>query len=148
MKSFTQTPSGVCIFQDDLDGLNTLYPACENVVSVPQCFKSEQYLGFLRFSMSYPAAALCLRSLPHPPPPCRLFRYIAIPTVIILSITIGAHFFFTSRLKRHRDRLVARNYELASVTDKLRIEMEVRPPAHPPRSLPNRNPDPNPNLNL
>lgn len=28
MKAFTQTPPQACIFQDDLDALNTLYPVC------------------------------------------------------------------------------------------------------------------------
>ena len=34
MQSFTQTPPEACIEQDDLDALNTLYPACDNLVKV------------------------------------------------------------------------------------------------------------------
>ncbi|KAL1508074.1 hypothetical protein AB1Y20_007668 [Prymnesium parvum] len=102
MKAFTQTPSGVCVFQDDLDGLNTLYPACTNAVSTPQCWKSDQYLGLVRLTL-----------------------YVGIPTVVILLLTIMVHSYCVRRLKKQRDRLVARNFESASVTDKLRIEMEM-----------------------
>ena len=48
MNMFTQNPTTVCLEQDDLDGLNVLYPTCEDTVTVPQCYKAQQYLGWVR----------------------------------------------------------------------------------------------------
>ena len=49
MNMFTQNPTAVCLEQDDLDGLNVLYPTCADTVTVPQCYKTQQYLGWVRF---------------------------------------------------------------------------------------------------
>ncbi len=51
MNMFTQNPSTVCLEQDDLDGLNVLYPTCEDTVLVPQCFKTQMYLGWVRLAL-------------------------------------------------------------------------------------------------
>jgi hypothetical protein len=48
MHSLTQHPFEVCISEDDLAGLNWLYPACEGVFTVPTCFKSARNIGWLR----------------------------------------------------------------------------------------------------
>ena len=37
--------------QDDLDGLNTLYPVCDHRVTRPQCFKSPRMLGWVRLAV-------------------------------------------------------------------------------------------------
>ena len=35
-------------FEDDLEGLNTLYPVSSGAIVTPKCFKSPLYLGFIR----------------------------------------------------------------------------------------------------
>ena len=52
MTAFTQNPSEVCLTADDLDGLNYLYPVCENAAVPPSaCYKSERNIGWLRFAV-------------------------------------------------------------------------------------------------
>jgi len=102
MKAFTQAPPGVCVRQDDLDGLNTLYPPCENAVSSPQCWKSEQYLGLVRLTL-----------------------YVGVPAVAILLTTLLCHKLGVSNLRRRRDDLVARHLDAASEADKLRLELQA-----------------------
>lgn len=52
MTAFTQNPSEVCLTADDLDGLNFLYPVCENAQVPPAvCYKSERNIGWLRFAV-------------------------------------------------------------------------------------------------
>eukprot|EP00326_Haptolina_ericina_P042833 CAMPEP_0181244412 /NCGR_PEP_ID=MMETSP1096-20121128/42847_1 /TAXON_ID=156174 ORGANISM="Chrysochromulina ericina, Strain CCMP281" /NCGR_SAMPLE_ID=MMETSP1096 /ASSEMBLY_ACC=CAM_ASM_000453 /LENGTH=241 /DNA_ID=CAMNT_0023340961 /DNA_START=478 /DNA_END=1203 /DNA_ORIENTATION=+ len=48
MESFTQNNPTVCISQDDLEGLNTLYPVCSGATVTPVCDKSELNIGSLR----------------------------------------------------------------------------------------------------
>ena len=48
MLALTQFNTEVCLQQDDLDGLNTLYPVCDNRVLTPQCFKTQSYIGLVR----------------------------------------------------------------------------------------------------
>ena len=43
MLAFTQFNKGVCLSQDDLDALNTLYPLCDHRVATPQCYKTDCY---------------------------------------------------------------------------------------------------------
>lgn len=52
MHSFTRHPSEVCLTEDDLHGLNFLYPTCDNAILPPaSCHKSERNIGWLRFAM-------------------------------------------------------------------------------------------------
>ena len=51
MLAFTQFNKGVCLSQDDLDALNTLYPLCDHRVATPQCYKTESYIGVVRFAV-------------------------------------------------------------------------------------------------
>ena len=52
MHSFTRHPSKVCMTEDDLHGLNFLYPTCDNAILPPaSCHKSERNIGWLRFAM-------------------------------------------------------------------------------------------------
>ena len=48
MLALTQFNQGVCLSQDDLDALNTLYPQCDRQVGTPQCYKTESYIGLVR----------------------------------------------------------------------------------------------------
>jgi len=48
MLALTQFNTEVCLQQDDLDALNTLYPICDNRVLTPQCFKQQSYIGLVR----------------------------------------------------------------------------------------------------
>lgn len=101
MTAFTQTPKGVCVRQDDLDGINSLYPPCANQVSEPQCWKSEQYLGLVRLTM-----------------------YVALPAVAILLVTLATHAGLTFVLKSKRDSLVKKNPDSVSEADRLRMQMQ------------------------
>ena len=51
MLAFTQFNKGVCLSQDDLDALNTLYPLCDHRVATPQCYKTESYIGLMRLGV-------------------------------------------------------------------------------------------------
>ena len=52
MHSFARHPSEVCLTEDDLHGLNYLYPTCGNAILPPaSCHKSERNIGWLRFAM-------------------------------------------------------------------------------------------------
>ena len=51
MLAFTQFNKDVCLSQDDLDALNTLYPICTNRVLTPQCYKTESYIGIVRIAV-------------------------------------------------------------------------------------------------
>merc|ERR1711907_269715 len=48
MEAFTVHPSGVCLQTDDLEGLNTLYPSCSEVVLEPNCLETELNYGNVR----------------------------------------------------------------------------------------------------
>ena len=48
MTAFTQFNSEVCLSEDDLVALNTLYPTCSHRVVTPQCYKAESYIGLVR----------------------------------------------------------------------------------------------------
>ena len=39
MKALTQHNPSVCLSEDDLEAINTLYPDCTHQISVPVCFK-------------------------------------------------------------------------------------------------------------
>lgn len=51
MWSFTQHNPRVCLEQDDLDALNTLYPTCEHAMQQPVCFKSSHNIGWVRLGV-------------------------------------------------------------------------------------------------
>ncbi|KAL1523530.1 hypothetical protein AB1Y20_018467 [Prymnesium parvum] len=48
MESFTTHNPTVCISEDDLEGLNTLYPVCSGAIVTPICDKSDMNIGMLR----------------------------------------------------------------------------------------------------
>jgi hypothetical protein len=48
MKSFSQHTPRVCIEQDDLEALHTLYPDCSTGFAVPVCYKTVQNIGWVR----------------------------------------------------------------------------------------------------
>ena len=84
MNTFTQNPSTVCIEQDDLDGLNTLYPACSGLVTVPQCHKQQSYLGWVR-----------------------LFIIVGGPTVVILILVLCCQMGISKKHEKNRKKLIA-----------------------------------------
>lgn len=45
-----------CLTNDDLDGLNFLYPVCENRIQTPQCISNTLNLGWLRLALACLAA--------------------------------------------------------------------------------------------
>jgi len=48
MESFTTHNPNVCITQDDLEAVNTLYPVCTGAIVTPVCDKSDLNIGQLR----------------------------------------------------------------------------------------------------
>lgn len=51
MKALTQHNPRVCLSQDDLEGLNVLYPDCSHAISEPVCDKVEYNIGWVRLSV-------------------------------------------------------------------------------------------------
>lgn len=49
MKALTQHNPKVCLMEDDLEALNTLYPDCKTSISLPVCFKTPHNIGWVRF---------------------------------------------------------------------------------------------------
>ena len=52
MYSMTRHRDRTCLTQDDLEGLNFLYPLCEGVVGTPQCIKMQRHSGWLRLGIA------------------------------------------------------------------------------------------------
>ena len=48
MEAFTQNNPEVCLFEDDLEAINVLYPACSHAISEPVCYKVNHNIGWLR----------------------------------------------------------------------------------------------------
>ena len=48
MQAFSFNNPSKCIFQDDLDAINTLYPACDAALNIPVCNTPTTYLGVVR----------------------------------------------------------------------------------------------------
>ena len=80
MEAFTQFNPRVCITEDDLEALNTLYPDCSHALTgSPVCFKSDHNIGWVRLAVwlgtpggrvSHTGGAqLCTPSLLPPRPP-------------------------------------------------------------------------------
>ena len=52
MEAFTQFNPRVCITEDDLEALNTLYPDCSHALTgSPVCFKSDHNIGWVRLAV-------------------------------------------------------------------------------------------------
>jgi hypothetical protein len=91
MATFTFNNPHTCIFQDDLDALNVLYPVCADAVQRPQCDQSRTFLGLVR-----------------------LAAYVGLPVLVALlsmilvhTLTVHCHEWSREQLKRaHPDQLV------------------------------------------
>ena len=68
MATFTFNNPQTCVFQDDLDALNVLYPTCTGAVLTPQCDSPRTYLGLVR-----------------------LAAYVGMPIVFLLVLMIAVH---------------------------------------------------------
>jgi hypothetical protein len=51
MEAFTQFYPSVCLAEDDLEGVQTLYPDCELSVSTPVCYRVNLNLGLVRIGI-------------------------------------------------------------------------------------------------
>ena len=51
MQAFSFNNPSKCIFQDDLDAINTLYPACDSAQVFPVCQTPTTYLGVVRLGV-------------------------------------------------------------------------------------------------
>ena len=62
MAAFTFNNPSTCIFQDDLDAINVLYPVCSSMAVYPVCTQPKTYLGVIRFTVyvGIPVFALLL----------------------------------------------------------------------------------------
>lgn len=68
MEAFTTNNPDVCITQDDLEALNTLYPVCSELVTEVVCYKASLYIGMLR-----------------------VFLFVVIPGIVALILSICLH---------------------------------------------------------
>ena len=59
MKALTQHNPSVCLAQDDLDGLNVLYPSCSHTFSTPVCDKVAYNIGWVRLGVWILMPLLC-----------------------------------------------------------------------------------------
>lgn len=51
MQSFTQFNPNVCLSQDDLEAIQTVYPDCDMVITEPICYRIYLNLGFVRVAV-------------------------------------------------------------------------------------------------
>jgi hypothetical protein len=50
MEAFTAHASDVCLTDDDLEAINTLYPVVSGAILTPRCHKVPLYLGSMRLT--------------------------------------------------------------------------------------------------
>ena len=84
MAAFTQTPhaAGSCLSQDDLDGLNVLYPTCHETVTEPLCLghhAGTPHVGWVR-----------------------LVLFVGLPLVLLWVCMIAIHAYAAQSHERHR----------------------------------------------
>lgn len=80
MKSFSQHTPRVCIEQDDLEALHTLYPDCTTGLVAPVCYKTVQNIGWVRLAV-----------------------YIMLPTLAGLALIVGVgHYCQRRQLRKLR----------------------------------------------
>ena len=95
MEAFTQFNPRVCITEDDLEALNTLYPDCSHALSAPVCFKSDHNIGWVRLAV-----------------------WLGVPMIICLLLLILCHSFVNrhqlKRLKSAHNLVGERNRDLNS----------------------------------
>ena len=89
MTSFTQFNKEVCLQQDDLDALNTLYPVCDHRVLSPQCFKTESYIGLVRLSV-----------------------FVGLPVTLMMWLNVACHALVVRWERWRREELRAQHDEL------------------------------------
>ena len=77
--------------QDDLDGLNVLYPSCEHLVSTPQCFKSQRLTGWVRLTV-----------------------YVGVPTLLVAFVAMACNAAFLRHHRRARRKIEAEHREMAA----------------------------------
>jgi hypothetical protein len=101
MLAFTQFNKGVCLSQDDLDALNTLYPLCDHRVATPQCYKTESYIGLMRLGV-----------------------LVGLPVIIFLLLILVCHWSIDVWEDRQHDRLQDKLQEselkMSALEEKLR----------------------------
>lgn len=82
MSTHTQTPGADCLTQDDLDGLNTLYPTCVGTVTKPACHAQAMHVGWIR-----------------------LVLFVGIPVVFLLLCVLAGNRAAVRGHERNRDAL-------------------------------------------
>ena len=103
MTAFTQFNKDVCLYQDDLDALNTLYPICEHAVRTPQCYKSESYIGLVRLAI-----------------------FVGAPVALVLAIIICCHSGLTRYETKKRERIRSEHEEQLSNLEKEMLKYKKR----------------------
>ena len=94
MKSFSQHTPRVCLQQDDLEALQTLYPDCDTGLATPVCYKTVQNIGWVRLAV-----------------------YILLPTLACLAFIVALGHFCQRRtqrkLKQARGEVHSRNQQIS-----------------------------------
>lgn len=103
MKSFTQHNPRVCLEEDDLEALNTLYPDCSHSISSPVCFKIKHNIGWVRLGVYFlfPIVVACVFA------------------IIVASITQKHQ---NKRLGSARDLLREKSFRLGRAMQRLTIQ--------------------------
>jgi len=86
MESFTTHNPSVCITEDDLEAINTLYPVCDGAIATPICDKSDINIGLLRMT-----------------------SYVIFPTVVGLLLSIAFHTTIQSKSDKELKKAKAAN---------------------------------------
>lgn len=92
MESFTQNNPSVCLQQDDLEAIHTIYPDCSLSVVTPVCYRVHLNLGLVRMA-----------------------AYVLIPLLIVLGLVILAQAILQhhnrEELQEHKDELKLKRKE-------------------------------------
>jgi hypothetical protein len=103
MKAFTQTPPSACIYMDDLDALHALYPTCDNRVVEPQCFKTQQLLGWVR-----------------------LAAYVLLPTLLVLLVVLSVNTYCMRHHQHMQEKMEQDHKEMAAHVAELKADISKR----------------------
>lgn len=92
MEAFTQNNPTVCLQQDDLEAIHTIYPDCSLSVGTPVCYRVHLNLGLVRMA-----------------------AYVLIPLLIVLGLVILAQAILQhhnrEELQEHKDELKLKRKE-------------------------------------
>jgi len=112
MTAFTQFNSEVCLSEDDLVALNTLYPTCAHRVLTPQCYKAESYIGLVRVGV-----------------------FVGLPVTMIVLTIIFCHACVTREESKRHDEMKATHADELSTMERQIQKQKEHHKAHVQRGL-------------